>query len=222
MVSDDIKLMADTNVRLISAAKPSALPDDLHPDALMAMMRTLDTLQTDVDISHPEKKYWFDETYNITPTPWCYHLDIADMKKRALASSIEDNVVRLRIEPPKQGRVIDFSHPSVNVDQNDKQIVPPIVMTYQVFTGDVYLCDIECEEYAVTGHMHGNAQYAMHASMMKAFNEMSAEQLRHHVKKNNPYAIHVQSAREHDGNLIDAILPPRHDTIRFVMMGAAR
>jgi hypothetical protein len=118
--------------------------------------------------------------------------------------------------------VIDFTNQGVTLDHDGKTKAPARVLQYQVFTGDIWLCDIECDEYAVSDHMLGPAQFSMHTAMMKAFNEMNAQQLRHHVALENPYAIHVQSAREHNGNLVDAELPPRHSSIRFVMMGAAR
>jgi hypothetical protein len=183
------------------------------------LMRELDVLDTPLEPSHPEPVFWLDEMHHATPDTWRKHLELSDMKQRALAAAISNNVTPF---PKPPGKVLHIDNSGVNLDPSGKTKTPARVLQYKVYTGDVYLCDIECDEYAVTDHMLGPAQFSMHMSMMKAFNDMTAQQLKHHCSLNNPYALHVQSAREHDGNLVDAVLPPRHASIRFVLMGAAR
>jgi hypothetical protein len=139
-------------------------------------------------------------------------------KQNPLAQQIGYSI---SMQQPSQSRTIHFDNAGINIDRSEKAIKAVRVLTYDVFSGDVYLCTFQGAESTVTGPMEGAAKFHMHQAMLAEHRKLNADQLSAHASRGNPYAIHEQSVRANDGDLLKAEPPPHYEDIRFVLKGAA-
>jgi hypothetical protein len=150
---------------------------------------------------------------------------MSKLRQKALSLATNNGIALANMQASRE-KVMHYDNAGVNVGLSSglgsNTLSPPPLLEYDVYTGDVYLCTFQAFAATVTGHMEGGAKFSMHQQMRHEFHRMTAQQLMHHVGLGNPYAIHEQSVRANDGDLMKAELPPRYDAIRFVLKGAAK